>query len=444
MLPRILLILPLLALAGCAYIPASLGGDKEAPVERAPGERIAVMSGGPAIQADPALADAALSLPSPEINTGWVQHGGNVLGQLPHPALPVKLEKVQRESVGDGDSYPHNLIVAPVVAEGAVYAMDANGKISSHDAGDIGELRWISPGVATENGEPVMGGGLAYEADRLFAASGKGLVAALDAKSGLELWRQPLNIPIRSAPRADSGRVYVVTVDSQLFALDGKSGEVLWSHRGINEATGFLIEASPVATADYVVAPYTSGEIHVLRADDGSEVWNDMLLSPQRISASSVFTGIGGDPVIEGDALYVPGSAGLFAAFQLSTGRRLWEQPIASLNTPWVAGDALYILSTDAQLICLQRLDGRVKWATQLPVYEDAAKKKNHYTWHGPVLAGGRLLAVGAHGELMSANPETGQLLETQTIPDEAFVGPVIAGNVLYLVTRNAKLNAIY
>ena len=90
------------------------------------------------------------------------------------------------------------------------------------------------------------------------------MVLALDAASGAELWRRQLRAPIRAAPTVIDGKVLVPTADSQLFALDAATGEVLWQHAGLFEQAGILGGASPAAADGIVVAAYASGEVVAL------------------------------------------------------------------------------------------------------------------------------------------------------------------------------------
>lgn len=440
----LILLLPF-ALAACGDMslpstPGWLGGKKD--VTRLEGERIAVLKTSSQLQPDASLAALPAEIP-PAAAADWPQHGGNAQANMGNLALAVTMEKRQTAAVGDGNDFEFKLIPPPVAAAGAVYAMDAEGYISAHDAKDVSEVRWISP-AAAEKGEAVIGGGLGYGEGKVIGVSGKGLAVALDAQTGVERWRQALNTPVRAAPRIDAGRVYIVTVDSQLFALDAASGAVLWSHRGVNEGAGFLIEATPAALTDLVVAPYCSGEFHVLRADSGEEAWSDAVLSSQRQSASSVLAGIGGDPVIAGGLLYVSGSSGVLSAFALESGRRVWDQQLASVTTPWLAGDSLYVLTTDAAIVALNRMDGRVRWVAQLPAYDDPGNRKDRYTWNGPVMAGGRLLVTGAHGEMMELSPQDGSVMAKTDIPSGIYSAPVVSDGVLYVVSDDATLYALY
>lgn len=434
-----------LGVSGCSYMPSWLGGTPgEKKTGHLPGKRIEALANTSKLQPDAELAALPMDVPAAQANDAWAQHGGNAQADMENPVLPAKVSKQQSAEIGKGKEFKYKLAVSPVAAGGRVYAMDAYGYISAHDAKDVGRVKWVSKGVVSAEKEALLGGGLAVDKGRVYAVSGKGLVAAFDAASGAEVWRQSLNIPIRSAPRVDGGKLYVVTVDSQTYALDINTGTLLWTHRGINEGKGFLIEATPAVAEDTVIAPYASGEVHALHVDDGTDLWYDVVMGAQRESAISVFTGIGGDPVIKEGLLYVAGSADMFSSFQLENGRRLWDQPIASVNTPWVAGDYVFVLSTDSELIALNRMDGRVRWVRQLPQFANAEEKKDPYSWNGPVMAGGRLLVVGAHGEMAEIKPQDGTVLSMTEIPSGVHVPPVVEGGVLYLVSDDATLYALY
>ena len=65
--------------------------------------------------------------------------------------------------------------------------------------------------------------------------------------------------------------------------------------------------------------------------------------------------GIAGRPVIDRDEVYATSQSGLMAAFSINTGDRLWSRDIGGIETPWAAGDYVYVLDNGARLICLTR-----------------------------------------------------------------------------------------
>ena len=48
------------------------------------------------------------------------------------------------------------------------------------------------------------------------------------------------------------------------------------------------------------------------------------------------------------------------AAIDLRHGDRVWDKDIGGTQQPWVAGDFVYVLDNDDQVLCISRADGRV------------------------------------------------------------------------------------
>lgn len=432
----------LLLLPACSSLPGWLGGS-EAETPKLPGTRLAVLPAD-TITVDATLASLPVTVPPAAINAQWPQHMGTPRASIGNLSVADNFSKQLSVRVGEGNKWDEPLVITPVVGGDMLFAMDAAGMVSAHDAAAVSSVRWVSRAATSKDEDDVLGGGLAYENGKLYVTTGRGVVVALDAGNGQQLWRQTVGIPFRSAPKIDDGRLFAVSVDNQIFAFDPANGSTLWNSRGIGETSSYLNAVSPAAAGGLAVAPYSSGEVHVLRAADGSELWSDTLILPKRTLATSVFSAIGADPVIEAGVMYVVGSGGMMAAFDLNTGQRLWDQAISSVNTPWLAGDFLYVLTVDHHLTCLRRGDGRIRWAVQLPAFGDEEKRKDPRVWSGPVMASGRLLVVGAHGELLSLSPTDGSVVETREIPEGVYASPVIAGGRIYFVSRDAQLHAFY
>jgi outer membrane protein assembly factor BamB len=439
-----LLCCALLLLASCETmndLTSWMGGeDDKAPL---PGKRIPVLSDISHLSPDDSLASTDVVVPAPKANDDWREAGGAPAGMTGNLALPG-LSHHDSAKIGDHNGWEQPLYPGPIVAGSTVYAMDAKGYITAHDATSIGKIRWTNKSAVTEDEADLLGGGLAFENGRLYVTSGRGKLYALDAASGKELWKQVVGVSLRVAPKSGGGKVYALSVDNQLFVFDADKGTPLWSHRGANENAGFLAAATPAITDSIVVVPYSSAEIHAVEPAGGQDVWSDTLLLVRRNSATGVFSGIGGNPIVKDDIVYAGGSSGFFAALALLNGRRMWEQNISTLNTPWIADDYIYVLSNDAELVCLMRADGRVKWSKQLPQYGNEKKHTNPLVWRGPVLAGGRLLVAGMHGSMLALSPKDGSTVDTIDIPDNITDAPVVAGGRLYFLTQDARLHVLY
>jgi outer membrane protein assembly factor BamB len=427
-----------LLLAGCG-IGELFGGAEEVPL---PGERVPVMLLERQLTPDPGLADLPIRLPPPVVNPDGPQSGGVPSHAMHHLAANDDLRLAWSVSIGSGASGESQLLARPVVAEGRVYTMDAEGVISAFEV-ETGRRAWQLVPQDLDPGDGLLGGGLAYNGGWLFATMSTGEVLGINAGSGTEIWRQALTLPLRAAPAIADGRVMVVSADNQLYALDGQSGRPTWRHAGFFEGTGLLGGPSPAVADGVVVVPYSSAEVFGLRLDNGRPLWSDTVQRPRRTEALAQINDIDGYPVIEGDQVYVAGYGGQMAAIDLRRGIRVWDLDLGSTQGPWVAGEFIYALTTRGEVVCLLRENGRIRWVSPLPRLTDPDDPASEpITWSGPLPVGDRLLIAGSIAEALSVSPYNGEILGRLNLPGPVLTPPVAAGGRVFFLTENAELLA--
>jgi outer membrane protein assembly factor BamB len=422
-----------LTLTGCSWF-----ANKKQPL---PGERISVLSLDRQLKPDPALAQIPISLPKPVVNPNWPQPGGYPNHAMQHLALPYALKEAWKTSVGEGSSRYSQVLAQPIVVDGRIYAMDGGSQVGAYDAANGNRLWRVDVKPSDDYGNS-FGGGIAYWKGRLYVSTGYAQVLALDPTNGKVIWRSGVGAPVRSGPTVADGRVFAVTVENELVALAADDGRRLWSHNGIPETAGLVGSSSPAVEGEVVVVGYSSGEIYALTVENGRPLWSDNLAAVRALDAVSALADIRGRPVIDRGRVFAISHSGRMVAVDLRNGERVWEQDIGSSHGAWVAGDYVYVLSNDAELVCLTRNDGKVRWLRQLPNYENEKKKEDPIEWAGPVLGGDRLIALSSDGWALSVSPYTGEPLGSEEMPGNAFVDPVIANNTLYILTDNGELSA--
>lgn len=406
------------------------------------GKRISVLNLEHNLKPDPQLNALQISVPRPYDNNAWPDAGGFPDHAMYHLSLGDKLERVWKANAGDGASRYGRVVAQPVVANGRIFTMDAQDIVTAFDEKN-GDRLWRFDPQPKDADDATYGGGVAVSDNRLFVGTGYGQVLALDPATGKEIWRVDVAAPIHSSPTVAAGRVFVVTVDNELDVLAADDGRKLWTHNGLPEPAGLAGGASPAVAGDVAVVPYSSGEIYALRIENGRPLWNDSLAAAQPVGALSSLADIRGAPVIDRDRVLAISHSGLMVSIDLRTGDRIWEQALGGVHAPWVAGDFIYVLSADSELVCLTRVDGRVRWARGLPQWQNESRKKDPIFWSGPILAGDRLIVISSEGEAISVSPYTGEALGRADFPDGVFVNPVVADKTLYVLTDEADLIAL-
>jgi outer membrane protein assembly factor BamB len=424
------------------------------------GERISVMTIDETLRIDDSLKNVPVQLPPPYKNAEWPEPGGYASNAMYHLEAPGPLRVLWQQDAGKGSDTDSRLTAPPVIADGRIFVLDSEAHVFAFDA-QTGNPLWdrsIAPverDISWLNGwglfgtgnkiDPTkgFGGGVATDDGKLFATSGFGEVVAMDARSGKVLWKQDLAVPIVNAPTANGGRVFVSSYDNHFYALAQSDGRRLWDHQGISESAAILESTSAAVAGEYVMAPYSSGEIYALRVQNGRPAWNDMLTHSGVPTALSELDDIAGRPVVDRDIVFAISHSGIMAAISLNTGDRLWSRDIGGIQTPWAAGDYVFVLTTDEQIICMTRKEGKVKWIHQLQRWDDPEGRHGPIVWAGPVLVSDRLIAVSSTGIAAAISPYTGELIGRMEIPAGTYIAPVVANSTLYLYTSEAQLVAL-
>ncbi|MBT4464249.1 MAG: PQQ-binding-like beta-propeller repeat protein [Rhodospirillaceae bacterium] len=440
-LAAVLMVSALGMLGGCESLTgpgAPFGPDLKVPL---PGERISVLLHQRSLNPDPEIAGKEITLPAPTPNTNWPQAGGTASHAMHHIAINETISNVWRADVGDASDDEVRIVGSPIVADGRAYAMDSLSNVSAFDAGN-GKRLWTVELTPEEEEDDHISGGLAYENGRVFVTTGFAQVVALDAGNGALLWRKSLPGPMRSAPTARGGRVFAITVDSRVFALSATTGEELWNYTGIAEVASLLGGASPAVDQGVVVAPFASGELVALKAENGRILWTDSLTSRRRTDVVSTLSHIRGRPIIDRGRVFAISHGGLMVSIDLRSGRRIWDKEIGGLASPWVAGDYIFLLTNDAEVAASSRENGSIFWVQTLPRFEDPVEKDSPIVWTGPVLASDRLIITGSHGEVYSVSPYSGDIMGSVEMPSGISVPPIVAGGSVYFLANSATLVA--
>lgn len=406
-----------------------------------PGEREAPLRATPGLIADEGAGRTPLVLPAPFVNRAWPMPGGDPARAPQHLDLPETLTRAWSADLGSADTARRRAVCEPVVGEGRVFAVDAVGVVTALDLAGGGQV-WRRDLRPDEQDDTATGGGVALAGERLIATTAFAEAVALGTADGAEAWRVKLTAPCHGAPLVVGDRAIAVTVDNEVIALSLATGERLWTRRA-SAPTGptLLGTPTPSAAEGIVVAALSTGELVALAQDTGRQLWLETLALGGQGRALSDLADIAGRPSIDRGRVLVVGAAGVAVSLELRGGRRIWERTLGSTQSAWIAGDSVFLMADTGDAVALSR-DGRIRWATALPRYEDPERRRDPIVWNGPVVAGDRLILAGSNQEALSLSPFTGEVLGRIVLPGRARIAPVVVERTLLVQTDDARLTA--
>jgi outer membrane protein assembly factor BamB len=427
-------------LTGCKGGLFGGGDDKTTPTV---GNRTPILSRiESGAEVDPALAGISVVLPPARANTEWAQVGGAPSKSYGHLALAENPSKVWTAKI-EGSTNRVRLAASPVVGGNKLFAEGTDGVIRAFDK-NTGALLWIrgEDDMTKDQAPSAFGGGVSYEAGRVYATNGIGDVKALNAETGEVIWKVKPAGPLRGSPTIAFGQLFVMTQDNQVISLNITDGSLVWDESGSTTQSGVFGVAAPAAGQGTVIAGYSSGELSAYRYENGRVLWSDALARTNISTTVGTITDIDADPIIDSGRVYALGQGGRMAAYELVTGQRIWELNLAGISTPAIAGEWIFTLTDDARLLAISRSNGRVRWITQLQRYRDEKDKKGPVFWTGPVLAGGQLWAASSRGEVWRVSAGEGSATLFDDIGQPVSLPPIVADGYLYLLDDSGTIHA--
>ena len=437
-----LLALPSVLVLALALSACGIFHGKDKPKTPTLGNRQPILSHIEAgAKVDPALAGVAVVIPPPQVNADWSQAGGAASKSYGHLALGDAPKELWNAQV-PGSKPSRRLAAAPVIGGGKLFVVDTDGVVHAFDANTGAHLWTYKIPVPSKIESSAFGGGVSYSDGRAYADNGVGEVVALDAASGKEIWKTKPGGPLRGAPTLAFNAVYVMSQDNQIYALNAADGSLLWNQAASQGQTGIFGVAAPAAGQGTVIGGYSSGELAAYRYENGRELWLDALARTSISTEVGALTDVDADPIIDNGRVYALGQGGRMAAYELVTGQRVWELNLAGISTPAVAGEWIFTLTDDAQLLAIARNTGKVRWLTQLQAWKNVTKKTDKIFWTGPVLAGNRLWVASSRGEIMAVDVMSGTPSEFRKLGHPISLAPVVATSTLYVLDDDGSIHA--
>ncbi len=225
-------------------------------------------------------------------------------------------------------------IAEPLLYESTIFAPNANGTIYALSLD--GGIKWEFETDAAIWATPVMNG------SRLYMISQDHTLYALNPATGDLVWSLDLGAATVNSPALDeNGMLYVGTFDSKVFAIDANAGEIAWEID-----TRDWVWGSPVFGEDGTLYVTDLGaNLYAIDTETQEILWEKVVDEGSSITGAAL-------PI--GDAVIVATRSGKIASYALD-GERLWQEqignednPVEFNGNPILAGEDLILVSTIA------------------------------------------------------------------------------------------------
>lgn len=295
-------------------------------------------------------------------------------------------------------------------SDGVVAAIDAR------TGGDVWRIALSEP----------LSAGVGSDGKSAAVVSRSNALIVLDA--GRERWRQALAAQVFTPPLVAGGRVFVLSADRSLVAFDVLTGRKLWSQQRPGDPLVLRQAGVLLAVGDTLVAGF-SGRVVGLNPDNGSIRWEAPLASSRGTNDVERLVELVGRISRVGDSVCARAFQAAVGCVNTARGTVTWTQ--AAGGTDGVHGDSEAVFGSEGNgaVVAWRRTDGSRLWATD---------RLKHRKLTAPLLLG-RSVVVGDDTGLVHLLSRTdgSPLNRFATDGSGIAAAPAVAADTLVVVTRN-------
>jgi outer membrane protein assembly factor BamB len=304
----------------------------------------------------------------------------------------------------------------------AVLLAAGNGVVAALDAGTGRDLWRLNTGTALAAG---VGGDARLAA---VVTQGNELLALSE---GREIWRQKLAAQAFTAPFVAGGRVFVLAADRSVNAFDGATGRKLWTQQRPGEPLVLRQPGVLLAVGDTLVAGL-GGRLTGLNPGNGSVRWELPIATPRGVNDIERLVDLVGPVSRLKEIVCARAFQASVGCVNAERGSLLWTR--TADGSQGLDGDERLVfgVESDGKVMAWQRADGERAWTSEDLRYRGLSAPR----------VVGRSIAVGdAAGFVHLLSRQDGTVLNRLTTDGSGIAAtPVLVGDTLVVVTRKGNV----
>lgn len=300
-----------------------------------------------------------------------------------------------------GEKHARQQSQLPLTVVGdTVYLANAQGDVGAMDL-ISGKVLWqkaIHHSVTKER----IAAGPGYGDGIIVLVNNKAEVFALKDSSGEELWRQKVSSEVLAEPVVSGNKVFVQTVDGKVFALAKDSGKKLWVEGREIPALTLRGNSRPLVVNDKLLVGFSTGELVAYDIETGKVVWDATIAVPKGRTDLERIVDIDGLFTANDNTVYVASYQGKIAAISVDDGRLIWSRDMSSYTGVTSDGKQIYVTDEKGFVWALDKNSGATLWRQE--------KLADRYLT-APSVLGNTIVVADVGGYVFWLSKEDGDIL---------------------------------
>jgi outer membrane protein assembly factor BamB len=299
-----------------------------------------------------------------------------------------------------------------------LFVAGTDGNVAAIDARTGGDLWRVALGVKLSAG---------VGSDGRFSAvvTRENELIALDG--GKEVWRQKLGAVTLTAPLVAGGRVFVLLADRSVAAFDASVGRKLWQQQRSGDALVLGRPGIAMAVGDTLVTGL-GGRLVGMNPLNGKARWEAQVANSRGTNEVERLVDLVSGVSREGDNLCVRAFQSSVGCVDTSKGNAIWTKPASAATGLDGDATALFGAESDGRVISWRRADGERLWTSERLRFRNLS---------APLLIGESIVIGDEMGTLHFLSRNDGAPLNRLTTDGSPIVSNlVLAGTTVVAVTQ--------
>ncbi|SFD39816.1 outer membrane protein assembly factor BamB [Paracidovorax konjaci] len=248
---------------------------------------------------------------------------------------------------------------------------------------------------------------------------------------GREIWRKPLSAQAYTAPLVAGNRIFVLAADRSLSAYDAANGMRLWNQQRPGEPL-VLRQQGLLTTAGDTLIAGMSGRMVGFNPDNGTVRWEAPLASPRGTNDVERLVELLGRASRDGDSICARAYLATVGCVNTARGAVAWTHPANGVEGIHGDGSLLFGTESNGTVIAWNRADGAQVWTVD---------KLRYRKLTAPLLLGRSVVVGDDSGLVHLLSRDDGSFLNRlMTDSSGVATAPVAVGDTLVVVTRNGGI----
>ncbi|WP_420887217.1 outer membrane protein assembly factor BamB [Candidatus Moranella endobia] len=336
---------------------------------------------------------------------------------------------------GGGDFYSN---LQPTVQNTRVFVANRYGLVKALDA-DSGKELWakdlsIYTGCFSRNRPAQLSGGVTAVGNRIYVASELAKVYAMEAKCGSLAWEVLVAGETLSPPVVSDGVILIHTSNGMLQALNEADGALKWTVNLEAKMLNIRGGSTPTTACGTAIVGSDNGLVSAVMLNIGQIIWQQRISQTGGVTEIARINDVQATPVVVNGYVYALAYNGNLAALDLFSGKLMWSREIGSFTNMLVENGIIYLVDQNDRVIAVDAKNGITSW------YQSALLHRNLTS---PVLNKDSIVIGDSGGYLHWINIDDGRLVAQKKIASALLVTPLFDGDKIIVQATNGEVHAI-